>query len=104
MWVVYLAEACLRAGRPDEAAVHARRAHDLARARAERGFAAWAAWALGESAAHGGEREAAAAAYRAALADARALGMRPLAARCAAGLERLGLDGTASPPDAGAHR
>ena len=89
MWVVYLGEALLSEGRPAEARVQALRARELARARGERGFEAWATRLLGEIVAGTGARAAAFEAYGDALGTAEALDMRPLVARCRTEMARL---------------
>jgi class 3 adenylate cyclase/tetratricopeptide (TPR) repeat protein len=94
-WVAYLSEACLLTGRMDEAMDLARSALTFARDLKARGNEAYALWLLGEIHTHqeplGGE--AAAAAYRQALALAEALGMRPLLAHCYLGLGTLHMKG-----------
>jgi len=88
LWVSYVSEAYLLAGRMQEAMQLAGRALDLARAHKERGHEAWALRLLGEIAAHQAPPEIAQAEhhYRQALALAEELGMRPLAAHCHRGL------------------
>jgi tetratricopeptide (TPR) repeat protein len=83
-----LAQGYLRAGRLDAAARTAGEALALARKLGERGWEAWTHWVLGELAV---ERKAGEAAghYRAALALATELGMRPLQAHCHRGLARV---------------
>jgi len=85
--LTWLAEAYLLADRMDEATASARRARELASRHGERGYAAGALRMLGEVSARGGaaERTAAASHYDQALAQARALGMRPLEALCRLG-------------------
>jgi tetratricopeptide (TPR) repeat protein len=87
----WLSEAYLRLGRRDEALAVAERGLELCRAHAQQGEQAWALWLLGEIHAHHHppEAERAAATYRAALALAEALGMRPLQAHCHRGLGML---------------
>jgi tetratricopeptide (TPR) repeat protein len=87
--LAWLAEARLLQGRRDLALDHARGALDVARDCGERGHQAYAQRVLADIAAGADEPEAAAAAYREALAPAEALGMRPLAARCRLGLGLL---------------
>jgi tetratricopeptide (TPR) repeat protein len=91
LWVGYLSEAYLLAGRMQEAVQRAGRALDLARAHKERGHEAWALRLLGEIAAHQDtpEIEPAEHHYRQALALAEELGMRPLQAHCHLGLGML---------------
>jgi DNA-binding SARP family transcriptional activator len=82
----------LASERFDEARSSAEWAREALERRGERGFAAWACWALGEIAARGNPIAAAAAraAYGRALVLAEELGMAPLAARVRRALERLG--------------
>ncbi|MGH7374234.1 MAG: hypothetical protein ACREJY_08420 [Candidatus Rokuibacteriota bacterium] len=89
--LTWLAEACLLAGRVDEAVIAAREAHRLAAEHEEKGYAAGALRMLGEAAARSGGAEAVKAAelHAGALASARALGMRPLEALCHLGLGSL---------------
>jgi tetratricopeptide (TPR) repeat protein len=91
LMVGYQGEACLRAGRPKDAAVVARRALTLARERGERGYEAWALRLLGQIASHGDSEEVgmADAHFRGAKALADELGMRPLVAHCHLGLGKL---------------
>ena len=91
MWLVYLSEALLREGRFDEAQAEGLRARQLARARGERGFEAWAMRLLGAVAEATGEARAASEWYRQALDIAVALEMRPLAEHCR--VERAGSSG-----------
>jgi tetratricopeptide (TPR) repeat protein len=88
LWVGYVSEAYLLAGRMQEALQRAGRALALARAHKERGHEAWALRLLGEIAAHQAppEVEPAEYHYRQALALADELGMRPLVAHCHLGL------------------
>jgi class 3 adenylate cyclase/tetratricopeptide (TPR) repeat protein len=84
-------EACILAGRLQEAHRHAERALTLTRQRGERGDEAYALRLLGEIHAQetppdGGRAEAA---YRQAMTLADRLGMRPLAAHCHLGLGKL---------------
>jgi hypothetical protein len=99
-----LGEACLRAGRPKDAAVVARRALTLARERGERGYEAWAPRLLGEIASHGDSAEVgmANANFWEAKALADELGMRPLAAHCHLGLGKL-YQRTGKPAEAQEH-
>ncbi len=89
--LAWLGEAFLLAGRFDAAFEQARRALDLAEDRRERGHHADAQRLLGAVSAGRDEPDfpAAEAAYGQALAEAEALGMRPLTARCRLGLGRL---------------
>jgi tetratricopeptide (TPR) repeat protein len=89
--VAWLGEEHLLSGRPDEAAVHAARAINLARERKERGAEAWALRLLGEIHSHPDalDPEKAEENYRQALALAEELGMRPLIAHCRKGLGAL---------------
>jgi len=89
--LVHAAEACLAADRFRDARGYAERALALARERGERGHEAYALRVLAEIIAlrHLAETEAAAAHYDAAIALATELGMRPLVARCHAGLATL---------------
>jgi tetratricopeptide (TPR) repeat protein len=84
LWVVYVSEAYLLAGRMQEAVHLAGRALDLFRAHKERGHEGWALRLLGEIAAHHTppDVDGAVAHYRQALALAKELGMRPLQAHC----------------------
>jgi tetratricopeptide (TPR) repeat protein len=95
LWRVYLGEAYLAAGRLSEAHTEARRALVECRERKERGYEAWALYLLGRIGGRQGPRDAeeARTSYRRALTLAEPLGMRPLVARCLAGLARLS-DGT----------
>ena len=91
LFVTYLSEAYLLAGRLEEARQRAMQAVDLARQYQQRGNQAWALWLLGESTARQAspEVEPAADYYRQALALAEELGMRPLQAHCHHGLGTL---------------
>ncbi len=91
LWIVWLAEARLLGGQPDEAQEAAERALVHARQHKERAHEAEALRLLGEIAAHRDppDVERAEGHYRAALALAETLGMRPLAARCHLGLGKL---------------
>ena len=90
LWVAWLSEGYLLAGRITDAADFASRALDLAREHDERGHQAWALRFLADVTAH---REptgtGAAERYRQALGLADELGMRPLVAHCRFGLGRL---------------
>ena len=91
LFLAYLGEAHLLAGRPDDALVVARRALDLAHGQKERGNEAWVLRLLGEIAVQAvpPDLESADAHYRQALARADELGMRPLVAHCRLGLGTL---------------
>jgi class 3 adenylate cyclase/tetratricopeptide (TPR) repeat protein len=91
LWVAYLAEACLVAGRMEDAVVHSKRALTLAHQHKEQGHEAYALCLLGDIAIHRNPPEimAAEAHYRQALALADELGMRPLQAHCHRGLGTL---------------
>jgi tetratricopeptide (TPR) repeat protein len=86
-----LAEALLLTGRVVEALQRGREALALARAQGERGHEAWALALVAEIHASQAVPEVGEAGrhYRAALALAQTLGMRPLEARCIDGLDRL---------------
>ena len=86
-----LGEACLLAGRLEEAQARAERGLALARAHHGRNIEAYALWILGKIAVRGAplERTQAAGHYRQALVLADALSMRPLAADCHLGLGTL---------------
>jgi tetratricopeptide (TPR) repeat protein len=89
--VIWQSEACLLAGRVEEAKRLALQALDLVRTRKERGHEAWTRRLLGELAAQGEppEAEEAETHYRQALVLAEELGMRPLQAHCHHGLGTL---------------
>ena len=91
LWVGYVSEAYLLAGRMQEAVQLAGHALDLARDHKERGYQAWALRLLGEIAAHQAlpEIEPAAHHYRQARTLAEELGMRPLVAHFHLGLGTL---------------
>jgi tetratricopeptide (TPR) repeat protein len=91
LYVAWLSEASLLAGRREEASAGAARALALARAQQERGHEAWALRLLGEIAARGEPLEVVPAEthYQQALALAEELGMRPLQAHCHRGLGML---------------
>ena len=83
LFVVYRAEACLRAGRREEAMESARLALSLARDRGERGFEAEALRVLGEISPTAMDMDAGVvSSFEASLGLAEQLGMRPLAAEC----------------------
>ncbi len=91
LFLAYLGEAHLLAGRRDDALAVARHALDLAHRQKERGNEAWVLRLLGEIAAQADppDLESAAEHYGRALARATELGMRPLIAHCHFGLSRL---------------
>jgi len=91
LWVVWLGTGYLLAGRIAEASLHARRALEIARARKEQGHQAYALRLLGDIARQDqrAQPEEAEEHYRAALALANELSMRPLLAHCHAGLGML---------------
>jgi tetratricopeptide (TPR) repeat protein len=91
LFLAYLGEARLLAGRRDDALAVAQRALDLAHRQKERGNEAWVLRLLGEIAARADPPDVKSAEkhYRQALARADELGMRPLAAHCHLGLGRL---------------
>ena len=91
LWVAYLAEAYLVAGRREDAMGHGERALALARKHTERSHEAYALRVLGDIAARRQppECEPAATHYRQALALAEELGMRPLVTHCHLGLGTL---------------
>jgi class 3 adenylate cyclase/tetratricopeptide (TPR) repeat protein len=89
--VAHMGEACLLAGRIDEAMTFADRALTFARERAQRGYEAYALRLLGEIAARpdSTDAEAAKTYWCQAVAVAEELGMRPLVAHCHLGLGKL---------------
>jgi tetratricopeptide (TPR) repeat protein len=91
LFLAYLGEAHLLAGRRDDAVEVARRALDLAHRQKERGNEAWVLRLVGDIAAHDDppDLEAAKVHYNQTLARAEELGMRPLAAHCHLGLGKL---------------
>jgi tetratricopeptide (TPR) repeat protein len=91
LFVAWLSEAYLLAGRLEEAHQRAAQAVELAGQYQQRGNQAWALWLLGESTARQAshEGEPAVSHYRQALALAEELGMRPLQAHCHRGLGML---------------
>ena len=91
LFLAYLGEAHLLAGRPGDAAADARRALDLAHRQKERGNEAWVLRLLGEIAVQADppDLESAEAHYGQALARADELGMRPLIAHCHLGLGKF---------------
>jgi tetratricopeptide (TPR) repeat protein len=91
LFVTWLSETYLLAGRREEASAGAARALALARAQQERGHEAWALRLLGDIAAQREPPgvEEAIAYYQPALALAEELGMRPLQAHCQRGLGTL---------------
>src|SRR5439155_354684 len=99
--LIFLGEACLLAGRIDEARHAASRALELSAERAEQGWQAWGLRLMGDVAAQtdAGRAEDA---YRRGLALASALGMQPLVAHCHLGLGGLHRRGD-KPREAGEH-
>ncbi len=91
LYLAYLGEAHLLAGRRDDAITVAGHALDLAHRQKERGNEAWVLRLLGEIASHHDRPDVATAEahYSAARALASELGMRPLVAHCHFGLGRL---------------
>jgi len=91
LFLAYLGEAHLLAGRLEDALAVARRALDLAHRQKERGNEAWVLRLLGEIAlrADPPDPESAQAHYGQALARATELGMRPLVAHCHLSLGQL---------------
>ena len=91
-WMSYLSEAHILGGQLAEARDLAERALVLARQRVDRGMEARVRWLHGAIDAQGpreGDRAAAEDHYRAAMALAEELGMRPLVAHCHLGLGKL---------------
>jgi hypothetical protein len=103
VFMSYLCEAQLLARRPDEAFELAEHALTLSRERHERATEARILFLLGEITAQGVDRDAPAGErrYRAALALAGELGLRPLVAECHLGLGRFWR--TSNPRVAGKH-
>src|SRR5262249_13057318 len=91
LWLVYLGEAYLRAGRASDSLTAAHRALALCRARKERGYEAGALHLLGDLTARADPPgwRGAESTHREALALAESLGLRPLVARCQLSLGRL---------------
>jgi tetratricopeptide (TPR) repeat protein len=89
LFLMDLGEACVLAGRLEDALEAAGRALTLARERGQRGYEAWALRLLGEVTARRDPPEHAAGHYRDALALAEELGVRPLVAHCLLGLGKL---------------
>jgi tetratricopeptide (TPR) repeat protein len=91
LWLTHLGEACLLAGRVQEALAHARRALALASEHKERGYEAWALRHIAEIAASADppDHGQAETRYQEALTLAGELGMRPLVAHCHLGLGKL---------------
>jgi tetratricopeptide (TPR) repeat protein len=91
LWLTWLGETHLLAGRMEEAARVAEQALSRCRDCGERGYTARALRLLGEIAAHRdpSEAEKAEEYYRKAMTLAEELGMRPLIAHCYLGLGRL---------------
>jgi tetratricopeptide (TPR) repeat protein len=90
LWLTYLSEYYLRAGRVDDAERIAERALNLSITQKEEGSQAWALRMRGAVAAErGAGEEHAGGHYRDAIALATELGMRPLLAHCHLGLGKL---------------
>jgi hypothetical protein len=90
LWVAWLSEAYLLAGRMTRAADLARRTLDVSREHNERGHQAWALRALAEVSAHRDPLDIGTAErYCQAMVLATDLGMRPLIAHCHLGLGKL---------------
>jgi predicted ATPase len=91
LFLAYLGEAHLLAGRRDDAAAVGQRALDLAHRQKERGNEAWVLRLLGDIAAQADppDLESAEGHYTQAMARADELGMRPLVAHCHLGLSKL---------------
>jgi tetratricopeptide (TPR) repeat protein len=89
LFLVYLGEVRLLAGRLEDARAFAARALTFARERGQRGYEAWALRLLGEVTARRESRGQADGHYHDALALAEELGMRPLIAHCYLGLAKL---------------
>jgi len=89
LFLSYLAEAYVLAGRLEDADEYARRALVFARERGQRGHEACALRLLGEAAARRDSPTSAERHYRDSLALAEALGMQPLVAHCHLGLGKL---------------
>jgi tetratricopeptide (TPR) repeat protein len=91
LWIAWLGQANLLAGRIDNALPLAGQALDLSRKHKERGSEAWALRLLGDIHSHPDaiDAEKADENYRQALALAEELGMRPLIAHCRKGLGAL---------------
>jgi tetratricopeptide (TPR) repeat protein len=90
LWLAYLSEAYLLAGRVNDAQRTIDRALDLSITQGEEGSRAWALLIRSTVAAyHGTEPERAVSHYRDAIAAATELGLRPLLAHCHLGLGKL---------------
>ena len=91
LWIAYLSEGYLLAGRMDEAMAEALRALELSREHKERGHEAYALRLVGEITACEDPLDLVKAEdhYRQAMAHAEELGMRPLVAHCQLGLGKL---------------
>ncbi|HEX2437076.1 MAG TPA: sigma 54-interacting transcriptional regulator [Methylomirabilota bacterium] len=97
-WMAWLAHAYLLEGRIDEARKTGDEALRLSRQRGTRGYEALSLWVLGEVEARRGATLTAETLARQGLVLAETLGMRPLADRCRATLDRLRHDGGADQP------
>jgi len=104
LWMAWLGEAHLLAGRPAEAQDVATRALEVAREQHARGAEAVVRHLLGEIASSAGPPDGAGASahYGSALTLAEEIGMQPLVAHCHAGLARL-CHKTGDPSAAEAH-
>jgi tetratricopeptide (TPR) repeat protein len=90
LWIIWLGEANLAAGRVGDTRRLAKQALEASRSRQERGWEAWVLRLLGDVASHPGDLDAAGEThYDAAMALASELGMRPLVAHCHLGLGKL---------------
>jgi tetratricopeptide (TPR) repeat protein len=91
LWIGWLGESYLLAGRMDDAARVGRQALELSRTRKERGYEARALRLLGDTAARRDppDAETAEVHYRQALTLGEELSMRPLVAHCHLGLGKL---------------
>jgi tetratricopeptide (TPR) repeat protein len=91
LWIGWLGESYLLAGRMEDAARVGWQALELSRNRKERGYEAWALRLLGDIAAQRVplDAETAEVHYRQALTLAGELGMRPLVAHCHLGLGKF---------------
>jgi class 3 adenylate cyclase/tetratricopeptide (TPR) repeat protein len=90
LWLIWLGEATLAAGRVGDARRLAKQALEASRSRQEQGCEAWVLRLLGDIAAHPEDLDSAGEAhYGAALTLASELAMRPLVAHCHLGLGKL---------------